>query len=486
MTSLGQAVSAALIQFIWQGSVVALLLLVAEFVLQKRSAQSRYLAGCIALAFLAALPVATGFVLYRPATAPGTRGSGRDWTLLLWSAGVLIFSLRPAWSLTRVCALRRKGTPPEEWIAELGRSVAKRTGLTRAFRILISSISDTPAVVGWLRPVILLPAATVAGLSVEQLETILAHEIAHIRRHDYLVNLLQVLVETLLFYHPAVWWVSSRIRRERELCCDDEVVRFVNDPILYARALTTLERLRNATPAVAVGSAGGQLSYRIRRLVGIPPLQPERWPAILALALALMCLTTTVRWARAQQADDKLTVEITRNAGGIVTGVRVASGPSYLATPALLAALQSSPPSVSAALSSFPSELPSELRVRTVTFPDAFRTMRNQNQTLADFFADEVTQAEKDLQAAKDPGSIHAAREKLAKLKIQKALTQENNNLIHRPEKLWNVEVARHQLEEFRKQYQGKLPDGSHPEAQARYLGLQQAVVTAERELRQP
>src|SRR5205823_480846 len=97
--------------------------------------------------------------------------------------------------------------------------VAARMRLNRAVRVLISSIAQGPSAIGWIRPVILLPATTVLGLTPEQLEAVIAHELAHIRRHDYLVNLLQMLVETVLFYHPAVWWVSSRIRHERELCC---------------------------------------------------------------------------------------------------------------------------------------------------------------------------------------------------------------------------------------------------------------------------
>jgi hypothetical protein len=142
-------------------------------------------------------------------------------------------------------------------------------GATRAVRVLISSAAESPSVTGWIRPVILLPASTLLGLTPEQLEAVLAHEIAHIRRHDYLVNLLQTLVETLLFYHPAVRWASSRIRRERELCCDDAAVREYGDAIDYARALAKLERIR-ITPAVApemaLGSNGGLLPYRLRRL----------------------------------------------------------------------------------------------------------------------------------------------------------------------------------------------------------------------------
>ena len=101
-----------------------------------------------------------------------------------------------------------------------------------------------PSVIGWLKPVVLLPAATLLGLTPEQLEAVLAHELAHIRRYDYLVNIVQMLIETLFFYHPAVWWISGRIRQERELCCDDIAVRCCGDAVGYARALTALERMR--------------------------------------------------------------------------------------------------------------------------------------------------------------------------------------------------------------------------------------------------
>src|SRR6185369_12620027 len=123
---------------------------------------------------------------------------------------------------------------------------------------------------GWMRPAILLPASTLSGLSVAQIEAILAHELAHIRRHDYIVNLLQCVIETLLFYHPAVWWVSRRVRDERELCCDDMAVQAVGDRVGYARALCELERLRAATPQLAMAANGGSLLTRIARLLGAP------------------------------------------------------------------------------------------------------------------------------------------------------------------------------------------------------------------------
>src|SRR5687768_2508429 len=132
-----------------------------------------------------------------------------------------------------------------------------------------------------MRPVILLPASALTGLTTSQLELILAHELAHVRRFDYLVNLLQTIVETLLFYHPAVWWVSGRIRLEREHCCDDAAVAACGDVLSYARALTELEGLRGAMPALAMAATGGSLTERVRRLVDAPAHahRSSRWVA---------------------------------------------------------------------------------------------------------------------------------------------------------------------------------------------------------------
>lgn len=139
---------------------------------------------------------------------------------------------------------------------------------------------------GWLKPVVLLPVTTLAGLAPRQLEMILAHELAHIRRHDFALNLVQTLVETLLFYHPAVWWVSHVIRVEREHCCDDIAVSASGSPVSYARALTALETLRVApmdvgpSAALAPSALGGSLPERVRRLVASPGARcSSRWVA---------------------------------------------------------------------------------------------------------------------------------------------------------------------------------------------------------------
>lgn len=177
--------------------------------------------------------------------------------------------------------------------------MASRLGLRRAVHIVDSLLMDTPTVVGWLRPVILLPIAALANLTPAQVEAILAHELAHIRRHDYLVNLLQTLAETLLFYHPAVWWVSGRIRSEREHCCDTVAVEACGDALGYAAALAELESSRTGRPfptgqaALALAATGGSLLERVRRVLRVPvddvrPARTEAMPAMMTAALVLL------------------------------------------------------------------------------------------------------------------------------------------------------------------------------------------------------
>jgi TonB family protein len=254
-------------------------------------------------------------------------------------------------------------------------------GITKHVRILISTMTDGPSVVGFLRPVILLPAATILGLPPEQLEAVLAHELAHIRRYDYLVNMMQVLAEALLFYHPAVWWMSARIRSERELCCDDEAVRVCGDALRYARALTALERMRVMTPSLSLGVADGPLAYRITRLIGAATADqlPSKVPGLmglclslgLSLVLAFGYLSMNLNRVRAQEPADApgvnvvlgpakiihrdavqypaaaqignikgtVSVELRLDASGNVSDARVLSGPEELRKPVLQSVL---------------------------------------------------------------------------------------------------------------------------------------------------
>jgi TonB family protein len=327
MTALMHALSLSLLHFVWQGLLVAGLLWVLLFAMRRRSANSRYVLSCVALAVLALMPVVTMYVLLdRPwnagaielALAPARitpsslpqNGNWlvfvQSWAVPIWCAGVLLFSLRLVYGSAQVAALRRRGEPAEGHLLFVVSTLAARMGVKGRFAVLTSKLADGPGVAGLVRPVILLPAATVLGLSPEQLEAVLAHELAHIRRYDYLVNVAQMLVEALLFYHPAVWWVSARVRRERELCCDDEAVRVCGDSLCYARALTALERLRMSVPEMALGVTDGPLAYRVKRLLGVSAEEtlPSKLPGIVALCLALACLGVSINRARGQAAPD--------------------------------------------------------------------------------------------------------------------------------------------------------------------------------------
>jgi hypothetical protein len=146
-------------------------------------------------------------------------------------------------------------------------TLQQRMGLDRVIRYCECHRLDAPAVLGWFRPVVLLPVRALTGLTEAQIEAVIAHELAHIRRFDCFVNLFQIGTETLLFYHPAVWWVSQRIRAEREHCCDDEAIAICGDAVNYARALTLMEEWRTA-PALMMAANRSPLGERVVRLLG--------------------------------------------------------------------------------------------------------------------------------------------------------------------------------------------------------------------------
>jgi sporulation protein YlmC with PRC-barrel domain len=148
------------------------------------------------------------------------------------------------------------------------RELQARLGLNRVIQFCECRWLDAPAVIGWFKPIVLLPVRALTGLTEDQIEAVIAHELAHIRRFDSFVNLFQVLVESLLFFHPAVWWLNKRVRIEREHCCDDVALAACGNHLGYARALTTMEEWR-ATPALSVAANGGPLAARISRILGL-------------------------------------------------------------------------------------------------------------------------------------------------------------------------------------------------------------------------
>lgn len=363
MSTFGLAFTSALLDFLWQGTVVALALLAALHTV-RRSARVRYGLCAIALAALMALPVVTTIsrlqvtsVGSAPATSvPFTIFAGRErqlspevvfgpadgrpllmrlqpWVLPVWSIGVLLLSLRLVAGGLEVRALRRHISVADDRLRERVAILSTRMGLHRRVQVVASSRADGPSVIGWLRPVILLPPATLMGLTATQLDAVLAHELAHIRRHDYLVNVLQMVAETLLFYHPAVWWVSNRLRIERELCCDDEAVRVSGDATAYAKALVTMAKLQ--VPVMAMGSTGGSLPDRVRRLLGAGQAEPRRSAALGALALAVMFATLSFAGVKAQEKPARFEVASVRPATAPATsgyGIEFLPGGTVRAT----------------------------------------------------------------------------------------------------------------------------------------------------------
>lgn len=314
-TPLAETMGWSLLHHLWQATLLSLIAAGLLRLMRSQSANSRYLLSCAFLLLMALMPVATGWSVYdnpqasassvRSAEAPRSLATEQSspalrfvaaiepsrlqwaqqraetllpWLVAGWVLGVVFLSARLLFGWSRIRSLRSSGTTvPQEWEERLGR-IADAVGISRAITLLQSSRIEVPMVIGWIRPVLLVPVSALTGLTPRQLETIFAHELAHIHRHDYLVNLIQTLVETLFFYHPAVWWMSQRIRIERENCCDDLAVAACGNPVLYARALTTLEGLR--MEPLALGAGGGSLKERVVRLIASSPSHcSERWIA---------------------------------------------------------------------------------------------------------------------------------------------------------------------------------------------------------------
>jgi TonB family protein len=186
----------------------------------------------------------------------------------LWGMGVTLLSVRAVLGWLGARRLAEQDTwPVGAALQALAEALMRRLGVDQAVRVLCSTRVKVPTVVGWIKPVILLPVSVISRLPQDQLEMIIAHELGHIRRQDYLFNLLQVVVETLFFYHPAIRWMSRQVRQEREHCCDDLVVARCQKPVLYARALANLENLRGPVATVMMAASGGDLVYRVRRII---------------------------------------------------------------------------------------------------------------------------------------------------------------------------------------------------------------------------
>ncbi|WP_242926156.1 M56 family metallopeptidase [Pontibacter vulgaris] len=331
---LTHALGWALLHSLWQGALAAIIVALLLIVLNRHSAKVRYMVSLLGMATVLVLFIVTFIHYYTSVPGPANASSPQELSMIqlqsisaspagdataweqalasgklyfaqhlpllvsLWLMGLLVMVLRFLGSMAYVQRLRNYKTQTlgMHWQETLA-TLQQRMGVSRAVKLAESALVQVPVAIGYLKPVILLPVGAVTGLSQRQLEAILAHELAHIKRHDYFLNLLQQLAETIFFFHPAVWWMSNMARAEREHCCDDLAVTACGDTVTYARALAQLEELRMpAGPMYALALTGkkGSLLGRIKRLVNAPDLRPsfqEGFVAALVVVVGCMLLS---------------------------------------------------------------------------------------------------------------------------------------------------------------------------------------------------
>ena len=344
-----QLIGWTLIHSLWEGGVIALLLALAFSAARNSAASVRYALGMLGLALMVALPIATASrmsastevpesAVVAPVSVPATYSRsdavspstevGRAFTVsgeptatsasavdtrasilrsleptfpflvAAWLIGLLLLSARMIGGVARTRRLVRDGSQASDRVLRLVSRLSQELGVQRAVRALEGTHVTVPMVIGWLRPVIVVPASLVTGLTPSQLEMLLAHELAHIRRYDFLANMLQTVIETLLFFHPAAWWLSDRIREERENCCDDiAVAASGGDRKAYTTALLALEESRDnglLFAAAATGGGNGTLLRRALRLMTGGPAHVDlgaRWIAGVITILAALFAT---------------------------------------------------------------------------------------------------------------------------------------------------------------------------------------------------
>ena len=334
-----------LVHFAWQGAVVAAVAALALRLGRRHSASVRYAIACGGLAvMLLCTAITAALIDPRESNSPATRATVQasakrvdvllpievresgpasrisfgervetalPWIVPAWLLGVTCLLARTAagwWRVRRLYKLA-SASMRSTWQHAADRT-ASNIGLACGIRIVELAQIDVPMVIGCLRPIVVLPIAALTSLNAVQVEAILAHELAHVRRHDYLVNLMQTLAETVLFYHPAVWWVSAHIRDEREHCCDDVAVAVCGDPVGYAAALAELEVWRRDV-GLAAAATGGSLLNRVRRILHVDASDHARVSSTVGLAaVAIVAGLAITVMAQAPTPDERPKFEV--------------------------------------------------------------------------------------------------------------------------------------------------------------------------------
>lgn len=346
--SLLRALGWALAHSLWQGALVAIALLM--LLPRVHKARQRYWAAYGSLVVVLLAAVGTFFWKFEPGTEPSAASplsqesasspivflvenqyfktsfteyfsqwleANHSLIVAFWLIGFIFFLLRLGSGLWQVHVLRTRGTRllEADWQDKIS-ILAGRIGVSRVVNLFESALVHTPLTIGWLRPAILLPIGFVNQLSIAEVEAVLAHELAHIARRDWVFNLVQAFIESLFYYNPAVWWVSQVIRRERENACDDAALAATGNPLAFARALVQVQEMATPLPALALALSGKRrrpLLERVRRILNQAPQQQHQVmekitaTVILVVLLALVGLRAnsvpSIEAAFAQIAD---------------------------------------------------------------------------------------------------------------------------------------------------------------------------------------
>lgn len=346
-----EAIGWTLIHSLWQAAAVAIGFALLTVFMRRYSSRTRYFIGVTALALILAMSIGTFVSIYKsytpggegmllePSTSASVSGSAgaalegntvssagipaffetyfrRHLPLVvtIWMLGVLVLMLRLSGGFlyNQRIKVHRTQSLPRSWQNRFNK-LCRETKLAGTVRVVQSALVKIPQTVGYFKPVILFPIGMFTGMPQEQVEALLAHELAHIARRDYLINLFQEFVEVLFFYHPAVRWISNFVRVEREHCCDDIAVSVSGNPVDYARALTSVQEqvmqqglgLQPAGAAVAVTGKSRSLVNRIKRLV-TPNIRrrSEFSGGFLGTAFLVFCIFTLVAGANAATTFD--------------------------------------------------------------------------------------------------------------------------------------------------------------------------------------
>jgi bla regulator protein BlaR1 len=321
------AIGWSLLDFVWQGAAIGCATALLLSIMRQARPGLRYLVACAGLLLCAAWPtfelfhrlvganaglletmraehIIIGTAVQSSSSLQRMLQQHLSWIVAGWAACALALALRLGLGLAWVQRIERNTPAPDPaWQARIER-MAAQFGITRSVRMRIVADLASPITAGWWRPVVLMPAALMSGMPQELLEALAAHELAHIRHHDYLVNLLQNVIETVLFYHPAVWWISGQIRIEREQMADDFAARQLGEPRRLALALSELERFQFSHHHLAQAANGGHLMSRIKRLVQSDTAVSNWKAAIPVLVLAVMTIGGSASAGGRHEADN--------------------------------------------------------------------------------------------------------------------------------------------------------------------------------------